>query len=87
MKSGNFEIFSPEEQKDILQDLTLEIIRVYACGQYAMDLADPYLEFWPELGAEVKFHEMESLGRLLIKASGLTSRYSLSNARTDYILF
>ena len=87
LKSGKFEKFSPEEEKDILPDLTLEIIRVYACGQYAMDLADPYLEFWPELGAEVKFHKIEPLGGLLIKASGLKSRYSPANARTVYILF
>ena len=78
---------SPEEEKDTLPDLTLEVIRVYVCGQYAMDLADPYLEFWPELGAEVKFHKIEPLGGLLIKASGLESLYSPANARTVYILF
>ena len=60
---------------------------MYACGQYAMDLTDPYLEFWPELGAEVKFHKMEPRGGLLIKASGLKSRYSPANARTVHILF
>lgn len=87
LKSGKFESFSPEKQKDSLPDLTLEDIRVYACGQYAMDLADPYLEFWPELGSEVKFHKIKARGGILIKASGLKSRYSPSNSRTVFIFF
>ena len=51
-----------------MPDLTLKTIRVYACGQYAMDLADPYFEFWPELGAEVKFHKMEPLRWIVDKS-------------------
>ena len=41
-----------------------------------MALTDPNVEFWRELGREIKLSKYESRDRTLVKATGLTSRYS-----------
>jgi len=86
LKNGKFVRFSPEEEKSI-PEMSTESIRKYACGPYAMSLADPYVEFWRELGSEIKFSKYKSGNRVLIKATGLKSRYSPRNAREVFVLF
>ena len=51
LKNDKFMRFSPKAEKSI-PEMPTEIIRKYACGPYAMSLADPYVEIWRELGAK-----------------------------------
>ena len=52
-----------------------------------MDLTDPYIEFWPQLGSEVKFYKNAPKDGLLIKATGLNSRCLPRDSREVYLFF
>ena len=87
LKSGTLKAFSPVDEQKSVPDLRYDLIREYACGQYAMDLADPYVAFWQQLGSEIKFRKIKKSGGILLQATGLKSRYSPRVAREVYLLF
>ena len=87
LKKGKFIRFEPQNECKVVPEMTEQDIRKYACGPYAMKLARPYVEFWNELETERKFFHYTTPQFVLIKASGLKSRYSPSLAREVYLLF
>ena len=85
-KFVRFDPADPDEAK-VIPEMSDEDIRKYTCGPFAMKLASPYVSFWAELGTDVKFSRHCTPRLLLIKASGLKSRYSPRIAREVYLLF
>ena len=87
LRTGTLKRFSPESEKKSVPDLQTETIREYACGEFAMGLAEPYVRFWQTLESEIKFRKHTRNGCILVKATGLKSRYSPTVAREVYLLF
>ena len=85
LKSGKFVRFKPEDEQKL--GMTEAEIRTYACGPYAMKLATPYVTFWSELEANIKFWYHKTPQGLLLKCSGLKSRFSPRIAREVFLLY
>ena len=87
LKRGKFERFNPEEECKKVPEMSEDQIRDYACGPYAMKLSSPYVKFWSNLDAKIKYSFFETSTFRLIKVSGLKSRFSPRLGREVYLLF
>ena len=87
LKNGKFTRFDPEEEIEVVPVMSMEEIRNYACGPYALKLATPYVTFWANIETNIKFSFHKTARRLLIKVAGLKSRFSPRISREVYLLF
>ena len=87
LKNGKFVSFDPSEESKVSPEMTKQEIRVYACGPYAIKLANPYVAYWAELDTELKFSHYKTSRLILIKVTGLKSRFSPGVAREVYLLY
>ena len=87
LKEGKFTRFYPEEDEKSVPEKSREEIPSYACGPYAMKLSSPYVTFWGQIDAKLKFCVYKTPSLHLLKVSGLKSRFSPRLGRVVYLLF
>jgi DDE superfamily endonuclease len=80
----NWSISSFEEIKSKLPNFDIDDIRQHALGQYALNLAVPYLQHASKI--KIKTHEDVQYSNV-IRLEGITSRYSKKTNRKKHVVY